>query len=47
MYGLALRILKSPQEAEDLVQEILLNLWHHFTYNAQRGTLKTFLMVLV
>jgi RNA polymerase sigma-70 factor, ECF subfamily len=47
MYSLALHILKSPQEAEDLVQEIILNLWNQFSYNPQRGKLKTFLMVLV
>ncbi len=47
MYGLALHILKSPQEAEDLVQEIILNLWNQFSYNPQRGKLKTFLMILV
>lgn len=47
MYGLALRILKNPQEAEDLIQETVLGLWNNFTYNPQRGSLKTFLVLLV
>ncbi|HEY9824822.1 MAG TPA: sigma-70 family RNA polymerase sigma factor [Stenomitos sp.] len=47
MYGLALRILNVPQEAEDLVQDVILGLWNNFTYNPSRGSLKTFVALLV
>ncbi|WP_019500296.1 sigma-70 family RNA polymerase sigma factor [Pseudanabaena sp. PCC 6802] len=47
MYSLALRILGNPQEAEDLVQEIFLSLWRACTFNPDRGSFKTFLLVLV
>jgi len=29
VYGMALKVLKTPDEAEDLAQEIFLALWHH------------------
>ncbi len=29
VYGMALKVLKTPHEAEDLAQEIFLALWHH------------------
>ncbi|WP_055075575.1 sigma-70 family RNA polymerase sigma factor [Pseudanabaena sp. 'Roaring Creek'] len=29
VYGIALKALKTPQDAEDLVQEIFLALWNH------------------
>jgi RNA polymerase sigma-70 factor, ECF subfamily len=47
MYGLAARILGSSQEAEDLIQEIFLHLWQQCSYDPERGSFKTFLMVLV
>ncbi len=47
MYSLALRILNNTQEAEDLIQEIFLGLWKNCSYDPQRGSLKTFLMVMV
>ncbi|HEY9823919.1 MAG TPA: sigma-70 family RNA polymerase sigma factor [Stenomitos sp.] len=47
MYGLALRILNDSQEAEDLVQDVILSLWNNFTYNPSRGSLKTFVALLV
>lgn len=43
VYRLALKILADPQEAEDLTQEIFLNLWRHSTYNPTRGSLSSFL----
>ncbi|NJM48982.1 MAG: sigma-70 family RNA polymerase sigma factor [Alkalinema sp. RU_4_3] len=47
MYGFALRLLQQPQEAEDLVQEVFVALWTQCTYQSGRGTLKTYLMMLV
>jgi RNA polymerase sigma-70 factor (ECF subfamily) len=47
MYGLAWQILRNHQEAEDLIQEIFLSLWRNCTYNPQRGSFKSFLMLLV
>ncbi len=46
VYGLALRILKNPQEAEDLTQEIFLTLWQRDIYNPARGSLSSFLTTL-
>ncbi len=47
MYGLALRILGQRQEAEDLVQEVFLNLWNHCTYNPARGSFRSFLLLTI
>lgn len=46
VYRLALRILTNPQEAEDLTQEIFLNLWRSGSYNPSRGSLGSFLTTL-
>ncbi|UFP95790.1 sigma-70 family RNA polymerase sigma factor [Gloeobacter morelensis] len=46
VYGLALSILKNPQEAEDLSQEIFLSLWRGGGYNPERGSLSSYLMLL-
>ncbi|NJL89478.1 MAG: sigma-70 family RNA polymerase sigma factor [Coleofasciculaceae cyanobacterium SM2_1_6] len=46
VYRLALRILASPPEAEDLTQEIFLNLWHNQTYDPRRGSLSSYLTTL-
>lgn len=46
VYRLALRILTNPQEAEDLTQEIFINLWQKRTYNPNRGSLSSFLTTL-
>lgn len=35
VYGIALKILKNPQEAEDLTQEIFLALWRNVNYNPE------------
>jgi len=45
VYGLALKVLNNPQEAEDLTQDIFLNLIKA-SYAPQRGSLRTFLAVL-
>lgn len=47
MYSLALQILRNPQEAEDLVQEVFLNLWQNCTYNPDRGSFKSFLIIML
>jgi RNA polymerase sigma-70 factor (ECF subfamily) len=46
VYGLALQILKNPQEAEDLTQEIFLAFWHRELYNPTRGSLGSFLTTM-
>jgi RNA polymerase sigma-70 factor (ECF subfamily) len=46
VYSIALRALGSPQEAEDLTQDIFLNLARSTAYNPDRGALRTFLAVL-
>ena len=46
VYGLALKALNSPQEAEDLTQDIFLNLAKSTVYDSRRGSLRTFLAIL-
>ncbi len=46
VYGLALHILKQPQEAEDLTQEVFLTFWRGSSYNPERGSIGQFLMLL-
>ncbi len=46
VYGLALKILGNPQEAEDLTQDIFLTLVRGCSYDSKRGSLRTFLAVL-
>lgn len=46
VYGLALKILNNPQEAEDLTQEIFVALWRNQSYNPSRGSLGSFLMTV-
>jgi RNA polymerase sigma-70 factor, ECF subfamily len=46
VYGLALRILGNSQEAEDLTQDIFLNLTKGTGYDPKRGSLRTFLAIL-
>ncbi|MEM9136348.1 MAG: sigma-70 family RNA polymerase sigma factor [Cyanobacteria bacterium P01_F01_bin.42] len=43
VYTIAFRILNSGPEAEDLTQEIFLNLWQKQTYNPARSSLSRFL----
>lgn len=47
VFGLALAILKSQQEAEDLTQEVFLTLCSRTTYDAARGSVGAFLTTLV
>jgi RNA polymerase sigma-70 factor (ECF subfamily) len=46
VYRLALRILVNPQEAEDLTQEVFLQLWQRQSYEPGRGSLSSFLTTL-
>ncbi len=46
VYRLAYKMLENTQEAEDLTQEIFLNLWQKQTYDPQRAALSTFLMTM-
>jgi RNA polymerase sigma-70 factor (ECF subfamily) len=46
VYGLALAILGTPPEAEDVTQEIFLALRGHFDFDPARGTLSAFLVTL-
>ncbi len=46
VYGLALKILKDTQAAEDLTQEVFLILWRNPTYNPARGSFSSFLITL-
>lgn len=46
VYGLALKILTNPQEAEDLTQEVFLTLWRRDSYNPARGSLSSFLTTM-
>jgi RNA polymerase sigma-70 factor, ECF subfamily len=46
VYGVALKILKNPQEAEDLTQEIFLTLWRNTTYNSDRDYFIRYLITM-
>lgn len=46
VYGIALKTLDNPQEAEDLTQDIFLNLAKSTAYDPRRGSLRTFLAIL-
>lgn len=46
VYGLAVKVLGDPQEAEDLTQDIFLTLSRTDSYNPQRGSLRTYLAIL-
>lgn len=46
VYGLALQTLSNAQEAEDLTQDIFLNLARSTSYDPGRGSLRTFLGIL-
>jgi RNA polymerase sigma-70 factor (ECF subfamily) len=46
VYRLALRMLVNPQEAEDLTQEVFLQLWQRQSYDPDRGSLSSFLTTL-
>jgi len=45
VHGLARRILRSDTPAEEITQEVFLDLWNHpEKFDAQRGTLRSFLL---
>jgi RNA polymerase sigma-70 factor, ECF subfamily len=46
VYGLALRILSNTEEAEEIAQDVFLNLWKRDIYNPDRGSLSSFLITL-
>lgn len=46
VYSLALKVLSHPQEAEDLTQDIFMNLSRSTAYELSRGSLRTFLAIL-
>lgn len=46
VYGLAMKILNAPSEAEDLTQEIFLTLCTSRDYDPTRGSLSAFLVTL-
>ncbi|MEM9009207.1 MAG: sigma-70 family RNA polymerase sigma factor [Cyanobacteria bacterium P01_F01_bin.86] len=46
VYSLALQILKTPEEAEDLTQDIFIKLWQKNSYSADRGSLGTYLTLV-
>lgn len=46
VYGIALQVLGNVQEAEDLTQDVFLNLAKKQGYNPQRGSLRTYLAIL-
>lgn len=46
VYGLALKMLGNPQEAEDLTQDIFLTLASRCSFDPRRGSLRTFLGIL-
>lgn len=46
VHGIALKVLKDTQAAEDLTQDIFLSLAKKHSYNPKRGSLRTYLAVL-
>jgi RNA polymerase sigma-70 factor (ECF subfamily) len=46
VYGLALKVLASTSEAEDLTQEVFLTLARSSTYDPARGTLSAYLVTV-
>ena len=45
VFGLAKRVLNDPSRAEEVMQEILLKLWHQpQRFDPERGSLRTFLL---
>ena len=48
LYGVALRILREPALAEELLQEAFVNVWHHAgSYNAAKAKPQTWLTSIV
>ena len=48
LYGVGLRILREPALAEDLLQEVFVNVWHHAgSYNSAKAKPQTWLTSIV
>lgn len=46
VYGMSLKVLGNAQEAEDLTQDIFVRLAERSAFDPQRGSFRTFLMIL-
>ena len=47
VYGLCLRVLRAPADAEDVMQEVFLELWRRpERFDARRGSLRVYLAQL-
>ena len=46
VYALALRVLRTSEEAEDLTQDVFLQLWQKPNYDPNRGALSTYLSLM-
>lgn len=47
-YGLARRVVRDPQRAEDVVQEAMLEVWRRASrYDADRGSVRSWVMTIV
>ncbi|MGB3202107.1 MAG: sigma-70 family RNA polymerase sigma factor [Nodosilinea sp.] len=46
VYGIAIKVLGQPQEAEDLTQDIFVKLTQSTAYDPKRGSFRTYLAVL-
>ncbi len=46
VYGLSLRIVKEPLDAQDVTQEIFVSLWRNARYDPARGSLGSYLTTL-
>ena len=46
VYGIALKVLGNPEEAEDLTQDVFLNFARTGSYDPSRGSLRTYLAIL-
>jgi RNA polymerase sigma-70 factor, ECF subfamily len=47
-FAVALRILRSDSEAEDIVQDVFVEIWRRASsYEAERGTVRTWVLLLV
>ncbi|MBW4458842.1 MAG: sigma-70 family RNA polymerase sigma factor [Nodosilinea sp. WJT8-NPBG4] len=44
VYTLALKMLSNPAEAEDLTQEVFVNFWQRRQYDAERGSVGSYLV---
>ena len=46
VYRLALRLCRSPQEAEDLCHDVFLRYWQHGRYDPSRGPVLAYLLLM-